>query len=29
VRKAASIIEDVMVNRLWDREEYFARSAVT
>jgi kynureninase len=29
VRKAASIIEDVMVNRLWDRKEYFARSAVT
>jgi kynureninase len=29
VRKAASIIEDVMVNRLWDREEYFVRSVVT
>lgn len=29
VRKAASIIEDVMRNRLWDREQYFARAAVT
>ena len=29
VRKAASIIEDVMLNRLWDSAEYFARSAVT
>jgi kynureninase len=29
VRKAASIIEDVMVERLWDSAEYCARSAVT
>ncbi len=29
VRKAASIIADVMVNRLWDCPEYFERSAVT
>jgi len=29
VRKAAAIIEDVMVNRLWDRTEYFDRSRVT
>ena len=29
VRKAASIIEDVMLNRLWDSAEYFSRSAVT
>jgi len=29
VRKAAVIIEDVMGNRLWDKAEYFERSAVT
>ena len=29
VRKAAAIIEDVMLNRLWDSTEYFTRSAVT
>ena len=29
VRKAASIIEKVMVNRLWDSAENFARSTVT
>ncbi len=29
VRKAAAIIEQVMVKRLWDRVEYFNRSAVT
>lgn len=29
VRKAASIIEDVMIHRLWDKAEYFTRSAVT
>jgi len=29
VRKAASIIEQVMVGRLWDKPEYFQRTAVT
>jgi kynureninase len=29
VREAASIIENVMVNRLWDSDVYFARSVVT
>jgi kynureninase len=29
VQTAASIIEDVMVNRLWDNAEYFVQSAVT
>jgi kynureninase len=29
VRKAATIIEQVMVERLWDKPEYFQRSAVT
>lgn len=29
VRKAAEIIEHVMLDRLWDRAEYFERSAVT
>ena len=29
VRKAAAIIEDVMLNRLWDSTEYFTRSAVS
>ena len=29
VRKAASIIEQVMVERLWDKPEYFQRAAVT
>jgi len=29
VQRAASIIEDVMVNRLWDNAEYFVQSAVT
>ena len=29
IRKAASIIEDVMHNRLWDRAEYMHRSGVT
>ncbi len=29
VRKAAAIIEDVMLNRLWDSTDYFTRSAVT
>ncbi len=29
VRKAAEIIEQVMVERLWDKPEYFQRSAVT
>ena len=29
VRKAASIIQDVMANRLWDSEEYLVQSAVT
>jgi kynureninase len=29
VRKAASIIEDVMANRLWDQDEYLLQSPVT
>jgi kynureninase len=29
VTKAASIIEEVMVNRLWDNTKYFAQSTVT
>ncbi len=29
VRKAAAIIEQVMVGRLWDKPEYFQRAAVT
>ena len=29
VRKAAAIIEQVMVERLWDKVEYFQRAAVT
>ena len=29
VQKAASIIEDVMANRLWDNAEYFVQSSVT
>jgi kynureninase len=29
VKKAASIIEDVMLNRLWDNAEYFVQSPVT
>jgi kynureninase len=29
VRKAAEIIEQVMVGRLWDNPDYFQRSAVT
>jgi kynureninase len=29
VKTAASIIEEVMVNRLWDNAEYFVQSAVT
>jgi kynureninase len=29
VRKAAAVIEQVMVERLWDNPEYFQRSAVT
>jgi kynureninase len=29
VRKAAAIVEQVMVERLWDKPEYFQRSAVT
>jgi len=29
VRKAAEIIEQVMLERLWDKPEYFQRAAVT
>jgi kynureninase len=29
VRKAAGVIEQVMVGRLWDKPEYFLREAVT
>jgi kynureninase len=29
VRKAAEILEQVMVGRLWDNPEYFQRAAVT
>ena len=29
VRKAAGVIEQVMVGRLWDKPEYFERTAVT
>jgi kynureninase len=29
VRKAAEIIEQVMVGRLWDKPEYFQRAVVT